>query len=48
MSADLSDDQLEEYKVAFAIFDQDSSGFIFVLYSWIVFFSYLNGTTEKI
>ncbi|XP_063690565.1 uncharacterized protein LOC134823147 [Bolinopsis microptera] len=28
MSADLSDDQLEEYKVAFAIFDQDSSGSI--------------------
>jgi len=28
MSADLTEEQLEEYKVAFAIFDQDSSGSI--------------------
>ena len=27
MSHELSDDQLEEYKVAFAIFDLDDSGF---------------------
>ena len=27
MSDDLSDEQLEEYKIAFAIFDLDSSGF---------------------